>query len=181
VRIETRVGEGTRVTVYLRRAGPAVAEPAGDQLESEPSPRTRRQSCVLVVDDDAVVLMSTLRMMDYLGYAAVAVADGKEALRAIASNPRIDLVLTDFAMPGMNGVELARAIRAERPSLPIIFVTGYGDLDVLRQFGDTPILEKPYAEGDLAAAIGAALNATVARPTSGGQVKPRRSRPAGRR
>ena len=65
-------------------------------------------------------------------------------------------------MPGMNGVELARAIRADRPRLPIIFVTGYGDLDVLREFGGSRILQKPYAEGDLAAAIGAALNHVAA-------------------
>ena len=181
VRIATRLDEGTSVTVYLPRAGPMVDEPAGDQAEAEPDPPKQRHSCVLVVDDDPVVLMSTLRMLEFLGYAAIAALNGRAALSSIASNPQIDLVLTDFAMPGMNGVELARAIRAERPSLPVIFVTGYGDLDVFRNLADARILHKPYAESDLAAIIGAALNDAEPRPTSGGRVKPRRSRPAGRR
>jgi PAS domain S-box-containing protein len=173
VRIDTVVGEGTSVTVYLRRAEQAVDDPGGDGVEAEPPAPTRGQACVLVVDDDAVVLTSTLRMLRSLGYAAVGARNGREALRSIADNPQIDLVLTDFAMPGMNGVELARAIRAERPSLPVIFVTGYGDRDELREFGQSHILQKPCAEGDLAATIGAVLNPIEARPGSESQITPR--------
>ena len=167
VRIESRVGEGTSVTVYLPRAGPAASQPGAAPVEAEPGPQTRRQACVLVVDDDAVVLKSTLRMLDFLGFAAVAAGNGRAALALIASNPQIDLVLADFAMPGMDGVELARAILAERPSLLVIFVTGYGDLDGLREFGGSRILQKPYAESDLAAMVGAALIHVAARPASG--------------
>ena len=65
VRIATRVGEGTSVTVYLPRAGPAASEP-GAPVEAEPDPPPQRQACMLVVDDDPVVLKSTLRMLDFL-------------------------------------------------------------------------------------------------------------------
>jgi FixJ family two-component response regulator len=61
-------------------------------------------------------------------------------------------------MPEMNGVELARALRAMRPNLPVILVTGYGGLDVLKEFDETRILQKPYREDDLLDKIVAALN-----------------------
>jgi CheY-like chemotaxis protein len=97
------------------------------------------------------------RLLDFLGYAAVSAETQKEALQAIASELDIDLVLADVAMPAMSGVELARAIRAAWPALPVILVTGYGDLDVLKEFGESRVLQKPYTEGDLAEKINAAL------------------------
>jgi CheY-like chemotaxis protein len=81
-----------------------------------------------------------------------------KALRLIATKPDIGLVLADFAMPEMNGVELARAVHATRPTLPVILVTGYCDHDLLKEFGDSRILQKPYTEGDLVDKIAAALN-----------------------
>jgi CheY-like chemotaxis protein len=115
-------------------------------------------SSVLVVDDDNAVLKSTLRMLDFLGYAAVPAESGGDALRLIASKPQIDVVLADFVMPEMSGVELARAIHATRPTLPVILITGHGDLDVLREFDESRILQKPYTESDLVDKITAALN-----------------------
>ena len=116
-----------------------------------------RNSRVLVVDDDKAVLKSTLRMLDFLGYPAVPAESGEEALRLVASNLQIDLVLADFGMPEMSGVELARALYAIRPTLPIILVTGHGDLDVLKEFGKLRILQKPYTEGNLVDKITAVL------------------------
>jgi CheY-like chemotaxis protein len=82
-------------------------------------------------------------MLDFLGNAAVAAKSGEEALRLIASDFEIDLVLADYAMPGMSGLALASAIRATWPTFPVILVTGYGDLGVLREFGKSRILQKP--------------------------------------
>jgi CheY-like chemotaxis protein len=118
----------------------------------------KRKSSVLVVDDDKTVLKSTLRMLDFLGFAGVPAESGGEALRLIATKPDIGLILADFAMPEMNGVELARAVHATRPTLPVILVTGYCDHDLLKEFGDSRILQKPYTEGDLVDKIAAALN-----------------------
>jgi PAS domain S-box-containing protein len=158
VRIETRVGEGTSVKVFLPRAEGTEADPERGLVDAEQGPQTQGKSRVLVVDDDPAVLTSTLMMLDFLGCAAVAVESGGQALQLIASDVAIDLVLADFAMPEMSGVELASAIHATRPALPVILVTGYVDLDVVKKFGESRILQKPYTEDDLVDKITAALN-----------------------
>jgi DNA-binding NtrC family response regulator len=75
----------------------------------------------------------------------------------LASNQEIDLVLADFAMPEMSGGELAKAICAMRPTLPVILITGYSNLDILEEFNNLRIIFKPFTEDDLVNAIGAAL------------------------
>ena len=120
--------------------------------------RLRRGLRVLVVDDDKAVLRSTVRMLDFLGYATVSAESGSEALRLLASNQEIDLVLADFAMPEMSGGELAKAIRAMRPTLPVILITGYGYRENLKDFGEARLLQKPYAEDELMGKIAKALN-----------------------
>ena len=97
-------------------------------------------------------------MLDALGYAAVPAASGREALRLIASGREVDLVLADFAMPEMTGIELAKAIHATYPGLPVIVVTGYGNREELKDFGETRILQKPYTEGELMEKITEALH-----------------------
>jgi len=94
-------------------------------------------------------------MFSVLGYATVSAESGSEALRVLASNQEIDLVLADFAMPEMSGGEFAKAIRAMRPILPVILMTGYRDLSV--RINDLRIILKPFTEDDLVNAIGAAL------------------------
>ena len=89
--------------------------------------------------------------------AAVPAAFGGEALRLIASGLEIDLVLADFAMPEMTGVDLAETIRATRPDLPVILVTGHGNREALKDFGEARILQKPYAEAELKEKIASAL------------------------
>jgi DNA-binding NtrC family response regulator len=96
-------------------------------------------------------------MLNFLGYATIPAERGGEVLRLIATRPEIDLVLADFVMPGMDGVELARAIHARRPGLPVVIVTGHGDLENLKEFGQSRILQKPYSEHDLEAIIAATL------------------------
>jgi CheY-like chemotaxis protein len=112
---------------------------------------------VLVVDDEKAVLRSTVRMLDVLGYATVSAESGSEALRMLVSNQEIDLVLADFAMPEMSGGELAKAIHAMRPTLPVILITGYRGLAVLKELKDLRIILKPFTEDDLVDAIGAAV------------------------
>jgi len=157
VRIETRVGQGTSVKVFLPRAEVVLRD---HELESdvEQGPRTKVPVTILVVDDDTAVLRTTVRMLDALGYAAVPAASGREALRLIASGQEVDLVLADFAMPEMTGVELAKAIHATYPGLPVIVVTGYGNREELKDLGEARILQKPYIEGELMEKITEALN-----------------------
>jgi CheY-like chemotaxis protein len=157
VGIETRVGEGTSVRIYLPRADVAGDDPKPESVDVQQAPRVKMRWTVLVVDDDKVVLKSTGRMLDSVGYAVIPAESGGEALRLTATRPEIALVLADFVMPEMNGVELARAIQATRPGLPVIIVTGHGDLEDLKEIGEWRILQKPYSEDDLDAMITAAL------------------------
>jgi CheY-like chemotaxis protein len=112
----------------------------------------------MVVDDDAAVLKTTLRSLDALGFATVPAASGMEALQLLESGPEIDLVFADFAMPEMNGVELARAIKIEHPALPVILVTGYGNREFLNDPAEARILRKPYPDDVLLEETKRALN-----------------------
>jgi PAS domain S-box-containing protein len=158
VGIETRVGEGTSVKVFLPRAEVALRDRERESVDAEPGPRTEMTVRILVVDDDWAVLRTTLRMLDALGYATVPAASGGEALALIANGPKIDLVLADFAMPEMTGVELAETVHTTCPALPVILVTGYGNREALKDFGEARILQKPYAEAELMEKIARALN-----------------------
>jgi CheY-like chemotaxis protein len=158
VRINTRVGEGTSVQVFLPRAEIAVGDHERKLVDAEQGLHRKRGTRVLVVDDDNSVLKSTLRLLSFLGYASVPAKSGREALRLIANEQGIDLVLVDLAMPEMNGVDLTKAIHGMRPALPVILVSGYGDLDVLREFGEARILQKPYTGASLVDKITAALS-----------------------
>jgi CheY-like chemotaxis protein len=157
VALKTRVGEGTSVTVFLPCGegvrGVREREPDADQI-----PKDKLRPTVQVVDDDQAVLRSTVRELEALGYAAVPTASGQEALRLIANGLKIDVVLADFAMPEMTGVELAKAIHATYPNLAVIIVTGYGHRETLGEFGEARILRKPYTEDGLMQAILAALS-----------------------
>lgn len=131
VGIETRVGEGTSVKVFLPRAEVAPRDRERESVDAEPGPRTEMTVRILVVDDDGAVLRTTLRMLGTLGYATVPAASGREALALIADGPKIDLVLADCAMPEMTGVELAETIHTTCPALPVVLVTGYGNREAL--------------------------------------------------
>jgi CheY-like chemotaxis protein len=113
---------------------------------------------ILVVDDDKDVLKSTLRLLRALGFRVLGAESGSEALRQLASNPGIDLIVADFAMPEMNGIDLARTVSGLRPSLPFILMTGNGDWDPLKEIPGMRILQKPLSEGELAKEIAIALS-----------------------
>ena len=116
---------------------------------------------MLVVDDDSLVLTSTAEMLEDLGHTAIQAASGQEALSVLRSRPGIDLLLTDHAMPGMTGVQLAAAARVERPNLPIILASGYAELA-----GDASValrrLHKPFDQAAVRAAIEAQIGPGVA-------------------
>ena len=90
-------------------------------------------------------------MLEDLGHEVDAVASGAEAIQILRSND-YDLVLTDFAMPKMTGTQLAEAIGTERPSLPVLVMTGYAELPDTSRV-TLPRLAKPFAQAELAAAI----------------------------
>jgi PAS domain S-box-containing protein len=154
--IETRVGKGTSVKVFLPRAERVPGDHDQGSINSPDS--TKATAKILVVDDDAAVLKTTLRVLDALGYSPVPAASGGEALQLLGSDSEIELILADFAMPEMSGFEFAKTIQATRPVLPVILVTGYGSREVLEGFGEDRILQKPYTEDELIQKIKRALN-----------------------
>lgn len=106
-------------------------------------------SRILVVDDDALIAMNTVDMIEDLGHTVLEAYSGKQALDILQSDAAVDAVITDYAMPGMTGVELADAARRLRPNLPILLATGYADLPS-GMTTDLPRLSKPFQQKDLA-------------------------------
>lgn len=111
---------------------------------------------ILVVDDDALINMNTVDMLSELGHTALDAYSGEEALKILKDGRRIDMLITDYAMPGMTGVELAALAQALHPQLPILLATGYADLPD-GALTDLPRLAKPFQQEELAAQLAALL------------------------
>jgi CheY-like chemotaxis protein len=157
VQLYSEPGRGTIVRLYLPRAlagGPAAGE--ADRGPSLPSGHER----VLLVEDDENVRSYVTKLLQDLGYRVTATAGAKTALAALTA-AEFDLVFTDIIMPGdMDGVQLATAIRAVRPAMPILFTSGYSERSVTLQEGkETHFIPKPYRRHELAAKLRSILEA----------------------
>jgi signal transduction histidine kinase len=152
VRIDSRVGEGTSVYIYLPRAG-------GERVDERPvaarisAAGAFTGASILLVDDDNAVREVTRAMLHELGYAVLEAGSGGAALDVLSREPKIDLMIVDFAMPGMNGAEVARQAQAKRPSLPILFVTGFSDRSGMAGVDEAHILAKPFVYDELASKV----------------------------
>jgi CheY-like chemotaxis protein len=157
VRLETRVGKGTSVKVYLPRA--TGAEGIGMHVGRGSTLRLVQRSgaVVLLVDDDSAVREVTASMLREAGYVVLEVGSGGAALELVEHRSDIEIAVVDFAMPGMNGVELARQLQSKRAALPIIFVTGYVDSHLFSDVQEERIVRKPFAGNELADKVGYAL------------------------
>lgn len=89
-------------------------------------------------------------------------------LELLGRQSNIDLVLLDFAMPGMSGVDVARQVELKNPAIPILFVTGYADKNALRNVGEERIIKKPFVGDELAEKVNASLVKSI--PHHGGRV-----------
>jgi PAS domain S-box-containing protein len=153
VHIASEPGRGTTVSLLLpRHAGGEVWEEAAPDGAAAPAVVWRKK--ILVVDDEPLVRTVAVEMLEYLGYDVIAAEDGLSALTVFAAHADIDLLITDVGMPnGMNGRQLADAIRARRPDLPVLFVTGYAEHAVLNHGHlerAMQIITKPFAVDVLA-------------------------------
>jgi CheY-like chemotaxis protein len=153
-RIESKEGEGTTVTIYLPRTRQECTAQELAEAQQRPAERAR----ILVVDDDDDVRMVAAAMIEEIGYEVVAVESGAAALQAMEAD-RFGLLVTDVAMPGMSGVELTRQARQIAPEMPVIFASGYADVQTFgSELADEPLLKKPYRIAEVAARIAAALS-----------------------
>jgi signal transduction histidine kinase/ActR/RegA family two-component response regulator len=160
VRIDTRLGEGTSIKVYLPRAT-SIGDPVEDTapVVVREEPRATRQR-VLLVDDDTDVREVTAAILAEQSYEVIEAGSGGSALDVLdREGGNIDLMLIDYAMPGMNGLEVAREAHAKHPSLPVLFFTGYADFAAFKEVGDERIVSKPFRDEDLLAKVHLMLSA----------------------
>ena len=150
MRITSQPGLGTTVEMWLPVSEEAKIEPAVPVVL--PNIEETRCCRVLVVDDDPIVAAGTVAMLEDLGHVATEVDSGEAALQVLRSDGSIDLVITDHAMPGMTGTELASCIRRAWPELPVAIATGYAELPGDGEL-ELPRLSKPYRQQDLAALL----------------------------
>ncbi len=124
------------------------------------SPTRGSGATILVVDDDALITLNMVDQLTDLGHKAFEAYSGREALGILQSRSDFDLLISDFSMPGMTGVELAEAALALHPSLRVLLTTGYAELP--EGIACTlPRLEKPFREEELEAKIAELLGAVA--------------------
>jgi signal transduction histidine kinase len=165
VSIDTRPGHGTTVSLYLPRcADHARVEAVPAPAEKAPA-QQRERPVILVVDDDDAVREVTARSLQELGYETVETSSGQAMLDYLERGGRVDLVLLDYAMPGMNGIDAARTARKRRAGIATLLLTGFLDTSVLAETGEDGAILKPYRVDELARKVEAALQgARQARP-----------------
>ena len=158
VRIYSEVGQGTTVRLYLPRdcSPEEAADAALANAHDAGAASAQLGETVLVVEDEAVVRALVVEVLADLGYAALEAADGPAGLRILQSDARIDLLVSDVGLPGLNGRQLADAAREWRPDLPVLFITGYAHNAAIGNGFLAPGMEmvaKPFAMDLLAAKI----------------------------
>jgi signal transduction histidine kinase/CheY-like chemotaxis protein len=162
LRISSEIDRGTVIEILLPVMSDAAdAEPIADVTE----PATidvKQRGRILIVDDDELVLQSTSALLDDMGFSVVEAHSGVDALETLEESAAVDFVLTDHAMPGMTGLQLAGRIAQLWPVMPVILATGYAQLD-----GDIPTnvrrLAKPFRRADLESAIAQTLTIDLQR------------------
>ncbi|HYE27707.1 MAG TPA: ATP-binding protein, partial [Allosphingosinicella sp.] len=149
--IESEPGRGTTVILRLPGCDPAPA-PVSPATDDEKVCEARGERIVLCDDDDEVRSF-VARALDEAGYVVETVSDGRTAIEAVRHVPA-SLLLVDFAMHGLSGAEVIKAIRQFRPDLPVLLFTGYSDTDALAEAGeDIAVLRKPCAVDALLTAV----------------------------
>jgi two-component system, cell cycle sensor histidine kinase and response regulator CckA len=144
VSVESELGKGSTFLVTLPLAPPGSK--VTEKVVKRPLSQGPTGQSVLVVDDDPQLLGLACTVMKQGGYVVSRARTGAEALEVAAGLSELHLVITDVVMPGMSGSELARQLRAVRPGLPVLFMSGYADDGVIRQRDlepDVELVEKP--------------------------------------
>jgi PAS domain S-box-containing protein len=149
--IASKQGFGTRIDLWLPTSSTPVVE--NGRSASMAQSREKLRGRVLVVDDEDAVRLSTMEMLENLGYQAFTAIDAAEAERRLRDGEEFDLIVTDHLMPGLTGADLAERIRSAWPKLPVLIVSGYAEVDGIA--AGFARLAKPFREAELAEAIGA--------------------------
>ena len=121
-------------------------------MPPEPAPIAATPATILLVDDDALIAGSTAALLEDLGHRVVETHSGDEALGLMQEGFAPDILVTDYAMPGMTGMDLTVAVRKQHPTLPILLATGYAELQGAQPI-ELPRIAKPYTRQQLSAEI----------------------------
>jgi CheY-like chemotaxis protein len=147
--VESRVGEGTTFRVFL----PAIVS-AGATEHSEASAPGEGAGRVLVVDDEPTVLQVATLMLESAGFDSVAVSSGSEAVERFHADGPFVAAVIDMTMPGLNGVETARALRTLAPGLVVLLSSGYSTASFQHDLPPlTSFIQKPYTRGEFIQAL----------------------------
>ena len=142
-------GEGTRVDLYLPLADKAAA--VKRRVAAEPARSVGRRLSVLLVDDEDIVRVATAEMIRDLGHDVEEAGSGVEALARLESGLNVDVLITDYMMPGLDGAVLARRVAKTHPRLPVLLITGYtGRTEEVLHL---PRLAKPFGRTEIAEAL----------------------------
>jgi signal transduction histidine kinase/ActR/RegA family two-component response regulator len=166
LRIDSHLGHGTTIEIVVPRAAVAVEV----RPECPPDVASGRGT-ILLVEDEALIRMAMATVLMEQGYAVLEAGSGREAVRLLEQAQTLDVLVTDYAMPGMTGLEVVAVAHQRRPALPVLLITGYADAPAERS-RDWPavVLHKPFRPGDLVAQIQALLN--TRQPTGASNVVP---------
>jgi PAS domain S-box-containing protein len=158
IEVESAVGQGTTVKIYL----PRTTEVAARSTEAAPEPSVLGNETILLVEDEAQVLHLGSRILTRHGYKVLPAGAPQQALElASTADGRIDLLITDVVMPGMNGRELQRQLQTQFPRLKCLFMSGY-TADIISQHGiledGIEFMQKPFTIQDLTGKVRSVLD-----------------------
>jgi signal transduction histidine kinase/CheY-like chemotaxis protein len=160
-------GKGTTFEIYFPPASGPVHRM---DLESKPQTIPHSSDTVLVVEDEAGVRELACQFLKVKGYAVLGASDGPEALEVAGRYAgTIHLILSDMVMPKMSGIELVRRLKAIRPDIRVLFMSGYSvysNGDPEKEFPDAPVLQKPFSSISLVEMVRKALDAERPEPVS---------------
>ncbi|AWM88550.1 response regulator [Microvirga sp. 17 mud 1-3] len=156
VTIESTLGTGTVVELYLSRTAADLRKTDTRAVSPTlPSHKVR----ILLVDDDPDVRAVTAAYLTEMGHRVVEASDGASGIDTLRADDQIDLLIADFAMPGMTGLDLATQARQIRPDLGVLLVTGYANPERVPE--GYPLLHKPFNQSDLASKVTETVEAMI--------------------
>jgi CheY-like chemotaxis protein len=151
--LTSQLGQGSTASLWLPVSDeapiPAPVRAEVDVLEAS-------GARVLLVDDEAMVRAGVADMLTQAGYHVTEAASGGQALDLLGGGLAVDILVTDYAMPGMTGAELGASMSQLRPGMPVLMITGYASLGDQEAAG-LPRLAKPFRQEELAAAVAGLL------------------------
>jgi two-component system, cell cycle sensor histidine kinase and response regulator CckA len=154
-------GKGTVIEIYWPEIQAAPEQPS--EMTGSSTLRGGTET-IVIAEDDATLRALSVRTLTGLGYRCLAVGSAEEVLALLDGGEVVDLVITDVVMPGMSGGGLGERLALERPGLPLLFISGFADEDVIRRGlleAGRPFLQKPFALVDLARKVREVLDRTA--------------------